>query len=458
MKHFDLIIIGSGAGGIAAALRAEELKLKTLLVNEGLPLGGTCLNVGCIPCKLLLHSAQIAHVAQKRIEGITVRLEQLNFEKIIKDSRDFIEQWRSRDQQMLENLSHVTYKKGWASFISPTAIRVAANEFSADVIIIATGSKAITPSLEGLQEVGFLTHEDLFSLSKLPESTAIIGAGPFGLECAQLLNRFGSKIVLLEQGAHIFKRGDKDLTAILRHILEDEGITIKMDITLQKAYTKEGAKCIEGHIKGVKQEIIAHEIVIATGKHAQTQALNLQWAEVALDIKGSVVVDRYCQTSQPHIFAIGDVTNAPMRLESTSAQEGRYAVDNAFLKAAKSIDYSSVPYAFYTDPPYAYVGISEEEALAQSDLYAVLSLPLDQLTYATICGYREGLVKMIVNKKTAEICGMHMLGPGSPEVISHVVSLMHNHVKVDAIADSLFIFPTFSQAIKLLALQFRPSE
>ncbi len=447
-KHFDLIIIGGGPGGISAALRAEELNVKTLFVNGGLPLGGTCLHMGCVPYNRLMHVAQSMHDAQKGFAGIEFRLEHLDFKALMADVQDLMNYWQMQDEKTIKGLKHVYFKKGWAHFVTPYSVNIGSCIYSADVFIIAAGASAYVPQLEGLHATGFLTHADIFSLKELPDSLLIIGGGSFGLECAQIFNRLGCSVTVIEESSRLLKRGNKELVDSLESILRREGIRFCKNVQIQRALNHKGRKLLLVETSRGRKKFEAQEIVVALGKKPLTSHLRLSLARVATDCAGGISVDAYLKTSEPHIFAVGDVLSIPMRIETTAVKEGRMAVDNAFNNAKQTIDYTLIPYSLSTDPALSFVGIGKSD----KDHYTI-SLPMEYVTYASIVGYTEGSVKLFVHSKTERICGLHMLARGSQEVISHAASLIHARTTLYDIQNSTFVFPSYAHVFKMLASQ-----
>lgn len=341
MKKFELIIIGGGAGGFAAAIRASELKRKTAIINTGLPLGGTCVNVGCVPSKTLLHAGEILHQTQNQhIPGIKLQVKHFSFQKIIQDEISLVERLRKEKyEKVLKDLEYITYLKGMAIFTKKNEIEVNGQKLSAEKFIIATGSNATIPPIENISKVGFVIHIEAFKLKKQPKELIIIGAGPLGVEFAQMYSRFGTKVTILYKGQNILKNFEKALTDHLCQILTEEGITIKTNAKVKSARVKNGKKVLTYNIKGKLEEVFADEILLAIGKTPNTRDLELKKAEINTDKGQAVEVNQYLQTSNKNIFAVGDVVSLPLRLETTAGREGTFAAENALSGTKKTIDY-----------------------------------------------------------------------------------------------------------------------
>ncbi len=352
MANFDLIIIGGGAGAFAAAIRANELKAKTALVNTGLPLGGTCVNVGCVPSKTLLWAGEIMHVAKHHgTPGIELELKHFDFQQVMQDELALVAQLRQEKYaKVLQHLQHVTLIEGRATFVSAHAVQVNGKRLSAEKFLIAAGSTATVPPITGIQEVGYITHIEALQLTTQPRTLIVVGAGPLGLEFAQMYARFGTQVTILQRNPSVFPRGEGELTARLAQVLTQEGITIKTKVALQAVRKARGKKVVSYSMNGKQEEVSGDEILLAAGKTPNTQGLGLETADVNVDSQQAIIVNPFFQTSAPHMYAVGDVTNLPLRLETTAGHEGTLAAENALTGSHHQIDYQTVPYTIFTDP------------------------------------------------------------------------------------------------------------
>ncbi len=456
MNEYYLIIIGGGAGAFAAAIKANELGVKTLLVNKGLPLGGTCVNVGCVPSKTLLWAGEVMHLAKYHgIPGIDIEVRNFDFAKVVQHELDLVTKLREEKyQKVLSNLQHVTYKEGPAAFIAPTVIKVNGEEYQAKKFIIATGSTATVPDIENIKEVGFVTHIEALKLQTQPKELIVIGAGPVGLEFAQMYSRFGTKVTLLHHSDSIFSRAEAQLTSRLKEILVGEGIVIQTNTQVRTARKDGEKKVIQYTVGDATHEVSADEILLAVGKTANTAELGLDKAGVQIDEHQAVKVNSQLRTSQNHIFAVGDVTNAPKRLETTAGKEGTLAAENALRETGLTIDYNTVPWTIFTDPQLAGVGVTEDEQMKQMGICACRSVSFEHVPKAIIMNRTEGLIKMAIHPETREIMGVHILSPNAGELMAEAMMLIKNKNTIDDVIDSLPMFPTLSEAIKLVAMSF----
>lgn len=456
MKTFDLIIIGGGAGAFAAAIRANELKAKTAMINVGLPLGGTCVNVGCVPSKTLLWAGEVMrHSKHHGIPGIDIEIKNFDFQKVVQDELSLVEKLRQdKYERVLKNLEYVTPIEGRAKFVSQNEVEVNGEKLSAEKFIIAAGSTANVPSIEDIKEVGYVTHIEALKMEKQPKELIVVGAGPLGLELGQMFSRFGTKVTILQRGPSIFPPAEKALTDRLKEILEKEGIVIKTNVDVKSARKENGKKILSYTVAGKVEEVSADEILLAAGKTPNTDGLGLDKIGTNIDAKKAIVVNQNFQTYSKNIFAVGDVTNLPMRLETTAGREGTLAAENALKGATLSIDYDTVPFTIFTDPQLAGVGSSESRQMKEQGVCNCRTVSFKTVPKAIIMRRTEGLIHMAVDTKSPKIVGVQILAPNASELIAEAMMIVKNKNTIDDVVNSLPMFPTLSEAIKIAALSF----
>ena len=455
MKKYDFIIIGGGAAGFAAAIRANELKAKTALVNTGLPLGGTCVNVGCVPSKALLYAAEVLQIAKHHgIPGINLEVKSFDFQKVIQDELALVDNLqKEKYESVLKDLEHIEHIEGRAKFISKNEIEVNGETLQAEKFIIVTGSTATIPPIKGIQETGYVTHIEALKLKEQPKELVVVGGGPLGLEFAQMYARFGTTVTILERG-DIIPHTEKEISLRLKQILEKEGIAIKTKVEIQFAQIQNGKKSLTYTMGGKEETISADEILLAIGKTPNTQELDLLKAGVEVNEHKAIIVNEKMQTSAQHIYAAGDVTDAPLRLETTAGREGTISAENALNNTGESMDYNTIPYAIFTDPQVAGVGFTEEQQIEKTGVCACRTVSFEHLPKALIIHRTEGLIKMAIDPKTQQILGVHIVGPQAAELIAGAMMLVKNKNTIDDVVKSVPMFPTLSEAIKLVALSF----
>ena len=339
-------------------------------------------------------------------------------------------------------------------FVCEKEIEVNGGRFRAEKFIISVGSSPNVPPIEGIREVGYLTYISALSNKNLPSSITIICAGPIGLEFSQIYSRFGSKVIILEKEKSVFPAGEEELTDRLKEILEREGIEIILNVEVVSVREENGKKIVKFLVEGREEEVEVDEILLASGKIPNTEALDLEKAKVKVNEKKAIITNEFLQTTNPDIFAVGDVNDKPLRLETTAAREGTIAVLNAFTNANLKIDYNLVPYTIFTDPELAGIGFTEERQIKELGVCDCRIFELKFVPKARIINRSEGLVKMLINPKTKEITGIHILSPFASEIINQAIWIIKNKSTIDDLINSTPIFPTLSEALKICALSF----
>jgi len=456
MEKYDLVIIGGGAGAFAAAIGANDLKKKTVVINAGLPLGGTCVNVGCLPSKILLHAGEVLYMTKNhKINGIELELKNFDFKKVVEDEIQMVKD--SRDDKytkVLDSLEHVSLIEGMAKFVSKNEVEVNKKTIQGDKFIIATGSKANVPDIKNIEEVGYLTHIEALELKKQPKEMAIVGSGPVGLEFAQMYSRFGTKITILQRGDNVFSSGEEELINKLVEILKSEGIDIKTGVSVKSARKEGDKKILSYEVDGKEEEISVDQILLASGKTANTKNLGLDLVGVETVKNHSIKVDENFKTSNENIFAIGDAAYLPVRLETTAGHEGTLVAKNALDGKKESINYNEVPSVIFTDPQYASVGQTEEMQFKETGTCACRTVSFDKIPKAQIIRREEGMIKMGIDPKTKVIVGVHILAPNAGDLISQAMVLIKNKNTIDDVLNMTPVFPTLAESIKYVSLSF----
>lgn len=456
MKSFDLVVIGGGAAAFGAVIKANDLGARTAMINRGLPLGGTCVNVGCVPSKTLLWAGEVLHLAQNHgIPGIELAVKHVDFAAVVRDELALVERLRrEKYEKVLGAVEHVTFVEGEAHFMSPTEVDVNGERIAARKIVIATGSTASVPPIPGLPEAGYLTHVDAVALPRRPESLIVMGAGPLGLEFAQMYARFGTRVTILQRAPVVFPRTEARLAHRLTEILQSEGLRVVTGVTIERVHLKQGKKEIVYTVDGRPQIASADEILLAVGKTPNTAMLALSNAGVETDDRHAVRVTPFLQTSNANVFAAGDVASLTKRLEMTAGREGTLAAENALTGSQKQIDYDTVPYTVFTDPQLAGVGLTEDEQMQRFGVCACRTVPFSDVPKGLITKRGEGLIKMAIHPQTRQIMGVHILAPHAGELVAEAMILVKHRHTIDDVLESLPMFPTLSESIKLVALAF----
>ncbi len=455
MKIFDLIILGGGAAGFGSAMKANELKANTLMINNNtVGIGGTCVNVGCLPTKHLLHVGEVIHRGKaNNLRGLNTSVS-FDFKRIMEEKNKLIDRLTDEKyKKVLNGLSHVEFIEGNARFISKSEIQVNGKIYNATRFIIATGSSTFIPSIEGIEKVAYLTNIEALLLKKSPESMIIIGGGPLGLEFAQMFSRFGTRVYLLQRNERMVPREEPELSNLLQRYLQDEGIEIWTRGAI-KSVKQEGKEIIiKAEVEGKEKILRAQQLLVATGRRANTSKLGLEKLGVKLSKKGEVIVNEEMLASE-NVWAAGDVTGEPM-LETVAAKEGKVAASNSISGNKMKMDYRVVPRAVFTDPQLAGVGLTDAQATEKGINCKCNTVPMELVPKSQAIKDTRGAIKIVIEDKTQEIVGIHILAPQAADLIHEAVMIIKNRMTVDDVIDTLHIFPTLSEAIKIGAQSFR---
>ena len=452
---FDLVILGSGSAAFAAALKAADHGAKTAMIERS-TLGGTCVNVGCVPSKNLLRAGELRYYdSHREFPGISPGSTKLEFNKIIEQKSQIVRGLRKEKySDVLKSLPSAKLFRGDARFVSKTRVKVDGINVDGKKFVVATGSSPRLPHIPGIENVSYLTNAEALSLRNKPASMVVLGGRALGLEFAQMYSHVGTEVTLLQRSDRIIPEEEPEVSQALRQYLEDEGIEIKTGVEVKRVYQTQGEKVIVATANGRKFEAKGDELLLATGRDPNTSRLGLETVPVRLRKDGAVKVDREMHTTARHVWAAGDVIGEPM-LETIAAKEGATAAENALLGTHRKIDFLPVPRAIFTSPQVASVGLTEKEAHEGGYECACRTIPMSKAPKAIIIRDTRGLVKMVVEASTGRILGVHILAENAADIIHEAVLAVKHKLTVDDIIDTVHVFPTMTESIKLAATSFR---
>lgn len=457
MEKYDVAVIGSGPGGYVAAIRCAQLGLKTAIIEKYATLGGTCLNVGCIPSKALLDSSEHFHNAKYSFadHGIEINTPKINVSQLMKRKNEVIDQTCSGIDFLMKK-NKIDVLSGWASFADATHINIAnekgTSQIEAAKIIIATGSKPTSLPFITIDKDRIITSTEALNLTEVPKRLIVIGGGVIGLELGSVYGRLGSEVTVIEYAEALIPTMDKSLGKELRKVLKKD---LKFNINLNCGVTsaeRNGDEVVvkATNKKGVEEVFTADYCLVAVGRSAFTDKLGLENVGVKVDHRGRVDVNEHLQTSVSNIFAIGDVVRGAM-LAHKAEEEGVFVAE--FMAGEKPhMDYNLVPGVVYTWPEVAAVGKTEEELKADGIKYKAGLFPFKASGRARASKDTDGFVKVLADANTDEILGVHMIGPRAADLIAEAVVAMEYRASAEDIARICHAHPTFTEAFKEAAL------
>ncbi len=457
MDNFDLVVIGGGPGGYVCAIRAAQLGLKTACVESRGTLGGTCLNVGCIPSKSLLNLSENFHKAKKDFnqQGIELAGIKLNIEKMMANKNKSV-QILTKGVEFLFKKNKVTYIKGKGVLFSKNDIVVYDNNkkmnYSAKNIVIATGSAVSSlPGIE-IDEKNIISSTGALSLTKVPKKLAVIGGGYIGLEMGSVWSRLGSEVTVIEYLEHITPGMDREISNEFKKILTKQGIKFIMGSKVNTVKSNLDSVSINyTDLKKSKDETLEFEkVLVSVGRKPYTEGLNLAKVGIKKDKKGRIEVNQKLQTSIKNIYAIGDVIKGPMLAHK--AEEEGIAVAEILAGQAGHVNYDVIPGVIYTSPEVATVGKTEEQLKEEKKSYKVGKFPFLANSRAKVNNETEGFVKILADSKTDKVLGVHIIGPHCGDMIAEMALAMEFGASSEDIARTCHAHPTHTEAIKEAAL------
>jgi mercuric reductase len=450
--RYDLMVIGGGSAGFAAAIKGAELGYRIALVEAG-TLGGTCVNVGCGPSKTLIRALEQSHqAAQHRFEGVETMAGRLNWPLVIDQKDKLVEEMRqSKYLDVLAAYPEITYIQGRARLSGGNGVDIEGVSHTPGKIVIATGARPWAPPIPGLVEAGYLTSTTVMELKELLNSMIVLGANAVGLELAQTFARAGVKITLLELMPSIAPFEEPEISAALADYLKSEGLQMITGFQTLKVERRDGRFFLSGKVNEKEFNLNAEQLLVATGRRPNTGGMDLEQAGVHLGEQGEIRVDDTLKTDNPFIYAAGDVTGRDMFVYA-AAYGGSLAAKNALTGAGKSYDASYIPRITFTDPQIASAGLTEGAARQQGFDVQVSSLPMSYVPRALAARDTRGLVKLVVNASKDQLLGAHFLAPEAGEMIQIAVLAIRFGITSQQLRETMFPYLTNSEAVKLAVL------
>jgi len=449
---YNVVVIGAGTAGLVTAAGTAGLGGRVALIERNL-MGGDCLNFGCVPSKALISSARLVQrIRESEKWGLDRQSPQFVFEKIFERMRARRAKIAPNDsQERFESLG-VDVFRGEARFISPDEIEVDGRKLRARNFVIATGSRAVVPKIEGIDQVRYFTNETIFDeLKAKPESMIVLGGGPIGCELAQTFCRLGTQVTIIQRGDQLLPKEDRDVAEFLERRLINEGVRIIKNVDARSVATTDAGKIALEFLdrqpgRLAERTFFADALLIAIGRNPNLQSLDLKSAGVDVNERGVRVTD-YLQTSQRHIYAVGDVIG-PFLFTHMADAQARVVVRNILMPfqfLRQKMDYSVVPWCTYTDPEVAHVGLGEKEAQQKNLDYDLFVVPLEDVDRAVVENEEAGFAKILTRKGSDKILGATIVAPHAGDLLHEFVLAMNAKIGLGKISSMIHAYPTFAE-------------
>lgn len=453
-KQFDtnLLVIGGGTAGLVSALIGNITKAKVTLVEKH-KMGGDCLNTGCVPSKALLRSAKIKSYINRGAEfGLQDAKAEVVFSDVMARVQRVIKKIEPNDSIERYTGLGVDCVQGHAKLLSPWVVDVDGRQISAKNIVIASGARPFIPPIEGLEQVNALTSDTIWQLNELPQRLLVLGGGPIGCELTQAFSRLGSQVTQVEQAPRLMMREDPEVSDHIQEKFQREGIDVRLGCRAERIQVRDGEKLLVGRIGDETVEIAFDQILIAVGRAANTQGLGLEDVGVQIADRGTIAVNEYLQTNIPSIYACGDVAG-PYQFTHTAAHQAWYVAVNSLFGGLKKFkaDYRVIPWATFTDPEVARVGLNEQDAIAQGIAYEVTRYDIDDLDRAIADEENHGFIKVLTAVGSDKILGVTLVGHHAGDTIAEYVQAMKYNLGLNKVLSTIHIYPTLAESNKYVA-------
>jgi mercuric reductase len=450
---YDFAIIGSGSAAFAAAIRACDLGADVAMIERG-TVGGTCVNVGCIPSKAQLAAARHRREAgHNRFPGITTSTEEIVLPDLVAAKDSLVAELRQ--EKYLELIDHYGWEliRGTARFIDPATLLVGDEPLQAERYLVASGASPTRPPVPGLAEIDYLTSTSALELTDLPESLIVVGGNYVGLEFAQLFARLGTRVTLVEALERIAPFEEPQASAVLADVFAHEGIEVVTGAPVNRVERRDEEKVAYARVDGHERRFAAAELLIATGRRANTDLLALEKGEVATNDRGQVEIDPTLRTTNPRVFAAGDVTAAP-QFVYVAAHMGATAAQNALENDERTIDYTALPRITFTSPQIAAAGLTDEQANEHGIDCSCRTLPLEHLPRALVERDTGGFVKLVSERASRRVIGATAVAEGAGDLILAAVYAVQFGLTIDQIGETWAPYLTMGEGFKLAAQLF----
>lgn len=451
----DIIILGSGSTAFAAALRAQQLGARVIMIEKGEP-GGTCINWGCIPSKTLIHAALFRRDSRLGAAlGLGMSEGAIDFDRLAAHKKAVVSGLRTTKYlDVLHNVRGLKMIRGTGRFTGPHTVRVGEETFTSDRILIATGGFPRIPEIPGLSDVPYLTSRSALLLTTFPRSLIIVGGGVIAVELGQMFARLGTRVTILEHGPRILSNLECEPVLAVQQALRDEGIEIMTNAGVCGIVRQGEGVEVAVEMNGARESFRAEKLLVAVGTAPASAGIGLEQAGVEVNGKGFIVADRQMRTTAPGIWAAGDVTGGVM-IATMGAREGIVAVEDMLTpECACRVDYCSLPMAIFTDPEIGAVGYSEESAIKAGLRVVTNTIPVSAVPKAHVTGHLAGAIKMVAEEGTGRLLGVHLSCHRAADLINEAALAVRCRMTIAELAAAPHVYPSMSEGLRLCAQGF----
>ncbi|WP_443028619.1 mercury(II) reductase [Sporosarcina sp. P37] len=450
---YDYIIIGSGGASFSSAIEAAKYGANVAIIERG-TVGGTCVNIGCVPSKTLLRAGEINHIAKNNpFVGLHTSAGNVDLTPLIKQKNDLVTDLRN--SKYVDLIDDYGFKliKGEAKFVDEKTVEVNGMQLSAKRFLIATGASPAVPKIPGIEEVDYLTSTSLLELKQVPKRLTVIGSGYIGMELGQLFHHLGSEVTLMQRSPRLLKEYDPEVSEAITQALTEQGINLVTGATFDRVEQDGEIKKVYVTVDGRTKVVESDQLLVATGRKPNTTTLNLEVAGVEVGSRGEIMIDEYSKTTNSSIYAAGDVTLGP-QFVYVAAYQGGIAAGNAIGGLNKKLNLEVVPGVTFTAPAIATVGVTEQQAKEKGYEVKTSVLPLDAVPRALVNRETTGVFKLVADAKTMKILGAHVVAENAGEVIYAVTLAVKFGLTVEDLRETMAPYLTMAEGLKLAALTF----
>ncbi|MCF8566601.1 mercury(II) reductase [Alicyclobacillus tolerans] len=450
---YDLLIIGSGGAAFSAAIQAVSYGAKVGMIERG-TIGGTCVNIGCVPSKTLLRAGEINHNAQRNpFAGLQTNAGPVDLKTLVAEKDKLVAGLRQHKYIDLIDDYGFELRQGEARFLDENTVEVNGDRITAQTFLIATGASPAVPNIPGLEDVDYLVSTTALELQEVPQRLAVIGSGYIAMELGQLYHNLGAEVTLMQRSERVLKHYDPEISEVVSQDLTEQGIHLITEATFNQVEKDGYIKRVHITVNGQEHVVEAEQLLVATGRRPNVDTLNLKAANVKVGERGEVVVDEYLRTTNPRIYAAGDVTMGP-QFVYVAAHEGWVVAENAVRGSNRKVDLQHVPGVTFTNPSIATVGLTEEQAKVQGYEVITSVLSLDAVPRALVNRETTGVFKLVADAKTRKLLGAHVVAENAGDVIYAATLVVKFGLTIEDLKETMAPYLTMAEGIKLATLTF----